>query len=205
MASSLSSDSKHQRTDDLSPSASSGPQVSHDDDGQPTKRQCLDSEARARPDPEDSSSVAFVGLGAMGTHLARHLHGYSLSQLGRPALVWNRSPDKALQHATAHGTEAAGALSELRCCGVLCLCLPTTAHVQQVLDEVPLRPGALVIDCTSGDPEQTRALAARLAGRGVRFVDAPVSGGPKGAAAGSVTRGPRFCLTMLLDVHVLNT
>ena len=104
MASSLSSDSKHQRTDDLSPSASSGPQVSHDDDGQPTKRQCLDSEARARPDPEDSSSVAFVGLGAMGTHLARHLHGYSLSQLGRPALVWNRSPDKALQHATAHGT-----------------------------------------------------------------------------------------------------
>lgn len=131
--------------------------------------------------------VAFVGLGAMGAHLARHLHGLSLSQGGRPALVWNRTPEKALQHAAAHGTVAATSLGELKDASVVCLCLPTTMHVKEVLDQVPLQPGTLVIDVTSGDPEQTSALAAQLATRGVRFVDAPVSGGPKGAAAGSVT------------------
>ena len=61
-------------------------------------------------------------------------------------------------------------------------------HVEQVLNDVPLQPGSLVIDCTSGDPVHTQALAARLLSeRGIRFTDAPVSGGPTGAAAGTVT------------------
>ena len=46
-----------------------------------------------------AKEAAFVGLGAMGTHLARHLHTVSLAQLGKPALVWNRTPEKAQQHA----------------------------------------------------------------------------------------------------------
>ena len=62
------------------------------------------------------------------------------------------------------------------------------SHVEQVLNDVPLQPGSLVIDCTSGDPVHTQALAARLLSeRGIRFTDAPVSGGPTGAAAGTVT------------------
>ena len=138
---------------------------------------------------EATKEVAFVGLGNMGSHLARHLHAYSQTHLdGRPALVYNRTHEKAVNHAKAHGTVAVESLSELKRCSVLCLCLPTTSHVEQVLSEVPLAPGSLVIDCTSGDPEQTREMAARLLGdRGIRFVDAPVSGGPKGADAGTVT------------------
>ena len=132
--------------------------------------------------------VAFVGLGAMGSHLARHLHRFSQEHIGRAAAVWNRSPEKAMLHAEANGTEFARTLAELQDVSVLCLCLPTTEHVEQVLNDVPLQPGSLVIDCTSGDPVHTQALAARLLSeRGIRFTDAPVSGGPTGAAAGTVT------------------
>ena len=129
--------------------------------------------------------VGFAGLGTMGGHLAGHLHRFSTEKHGRPALVWNRSPDKAMAHAKTHGTVSVGSLSQLQCT-ILCLCLPTTSHVEEVLASVPLQPGALVIDMTSGDPEQTRALASKLAERGIRFVDAPVSGGPTGAEAGTV-------------------
>lgn len=136
----------------------------------------------------DAKEVGFVGLGNMGNGLARHLNARSQERYGSPALVWNRTPEKAERHASAFGTKAVGALSDLKRCAVLCLCLPTTAHVEQVLADVPLSPGTLVIDCTSGDPEQTRELAARLLrDRGVRFVDAPVSGGPAGAESGTLT------------------
>jgi len=135
-----------------------------------------------------SKTVGFVGLGAMGAHLAGHLHRFSQEQWGRPALVWNRTLKAAQQHAAAHGTEVAATLAELGRCDVLCLCLPTTAHVAEVIANVPLEPDSLVIDVTSGDPEQTRELAAKLEMvRDVHFVDAPVSGGPKGAEAGTVT------------------
>ena len=129
-----------------------------------------------------------MGLGAMGAHLARHLHTLSLAQSGRPALVWNRSPEKAVRHAEVHGTTAVASLSDLSACTILCLCLSTTADVEAVLAQIPLERGALVIDATSGDPEQTKALAAKLlAERGIRFCDAPVSGGPSGAEAGTCT------------------
>jgi 3-hydroxyisobutyrate dehydrogenase len=69
-------------------------------------------------------------------------------------------------------------------------CLPTSHEVEALLDGgllAALAPGALFIDCTSGDPERSRRIAARLAERGVGFVDAPVSGGVKGAEAGKLT------------------
>jgi len=47
-----------------------------------------------------------------------------------------------------------------------------------------MRRGTMLIDCTSGDPATSRAIAKRLAGHGIAFVDAPVSGGPRGAATG---------------------
>src|SRR5207253_9670693 len=50
-----------------------------------------------------------------------------------------------------------------------------------------LRPGALLLDCTSGDPATSRRIAARLAERHVAFADAPVSGGTNGAEAGTLT------------------
>jgi 3-hydroxyisobutyrate dehydrogenase len=137
---------------------------------------------------DSSAEVGFVGLGAMGSHLARHLHAYSQTRLGRAGVVWNRSAEKAQEHSLKHGTVAVTEVAELSRCRVLAVCLPTTRDVEKVLASIPLKPGSLIIDCTSGDPEHTRSLAATLlAEKGVHFVDAPVSGGPKGAAAGSVT------------------
>lgn len=136
----------------------------------------------------EKKTVGFIGLGAMGSHLARHLHAFSQEQWSQPALVWNRTAEKAQEHAKAHGTQAVSSLAELGRCDVLCLCLPTTAHVAEVLNGVPLNPDSLVIDCTSGDPVQTRELAAKLENvRDIHFVDAPVIGGPKVAEAGTVT------------------
>jgi 3-hydroxyisobutyrate dehydrogenase len=70
--------------------------------------------------------------------------------------------------------------------------LPTSREVAALLDGpdgllAGFRPGALLIDCTSGDPAGSRAIATRLDERGIGFVDAPVSGGVDGAEAGILT------------------
>jgi len=133
--------------------------------------------------------VGFIGLGTMGWHIAAHLQRHSVEQHGRSALVvWNRSPGKALAHAHEHGTTAVDAPEDLHECDVILLCLPTSADVESVLARVPLKPGVLVIDCTSGEPATSRRIATTLHERcGARFVDAPVSGGPKGAHTGTLT------------------
>jgi 3-hydroxyisobutyrate dehydrogenase len=71
-------------------------------------------------------------------------------------------------------------------------CLPNSPEVEALLDgpeglEAGLTQGALLIDLTSGIPAAARRIAARLAKRGVDFVDAPVSGGTAGAEAGTLT------------------
>jgi 3-hydroxyisobutyrate dehydrogenase len=67
--------------------------------------------------------------------------------------------------------------------------MPTSAEVAAVVERMgPLRQKPLLVDCTSGDFQRTRDLAARLRARGGRgVVDAPVSGGPAGAAAGKLS------------------
>jgi 3-hydroxyisobutyrate dehydrogenase len=71
------------------------------------------------------------------------------------------------------------------------LILPDSRVVRRVvLDEgllASMEPGALLIDMSSSDASETRALAGRIAERGVRFLDAPVSGGVVGAQAGTLT------------------
>jgi 3-hydroxyisobutyrate dehydrogenase-like beta-hydroxyacid dehydrogenase len=74
---------------------------------------------------------------------------------------------------------------------VLMLSLPKSAHVELVAFgengiESAARPGLTIIDTTSGEPSTTRRVAARLAESGVRYIDAAVSGGPRGALAGTL-------------------
>ncbi len=76
-------------------------------------------------------------------------------------------------------------------CDVVFLCLPETRHVEAVLFgpegiAEALPAGAMVVDQTSGDPVAARRLAERLSESGVEMVDAPVSGGPEGAEAGTI-------------------
>lgn len=126
--------------------------------------------------------VSWIGLGAMGYPMAGHVAA------GFATRVHNRTADVAARHADEHGSRAVG-LAEAATADVVCTCLPTTVEVGEVAEAVldDLRPGAVWVDATSGDPAASREVAARLAERDVVYVDAPVSGGTDGAAAGTLT------------------
>jgi 3-hydroxyisobutyrate dehydrogenase len=128
--------------------------------------------------------VGFIGLGAIGTPMARHV------AQAFDTVVWNRTTAKAGAFARDHGATAAATSSELvAACAVVITCLPTSKEVAAVIAAAgdAWRPGQLLIDATSGDPAGSRGNAATLATRGVAFVDAPVSGGVAGAERGKLT------------------
>jgi 3-hydroxyisobutyrate dehydrogenase len=131
--------------------------------------------------------IAFLGLGAIGRPMAARLA--RLHQL----TVWNRTADRARTFATEHDARAADSPRDAASgAEVVITCLPTSQDVERLLDgpdglEAGLARGALFLDCTSGDATTSRRIAARLAGKGVAFADAPVSGGTNGAAAGTLT------------------
>lgn len=145
---------------------------------------------------------AFLGLGTMGAHMAANLCAAPNVTLS----VWNRDEAVAQRHAEQHGSRACATVEEAtRGADFVFVCLPTTAVVADVAKRIARGPKGkrekpvLVVDCTSGDPEESRVLAATLLGdkdgkgdkggaeAGLVYVDAPVSGGPKGAEAGSLT------------------
>ncbi len=132
--------------------------------------------------------VAFGGLGLLGRPMAARLA--SAHQL----TVWNRTGAVAEQFATAYPGVATAATPRELAVGAdaVVLCLSTTAAVREILDGTEglisgLKPGAIVIDCTSGDPAESRRIAELLASHGVRYADAPVSGGPPMAERGALT------------------
>ena len=125
-------------------------------------------------------SVSVFGLGLMGRPIARTL-------IARGVLVqgWNRSP--LAQKLTA-GIPLAPSLQEAADADVCLLMLADSAAVAAVLGQLEgsLRAGQTVLDMGTSDPDSSRAHAERLAAKGIRWVDAPVSGGPEGAAAGAL-------------------
>ena len=131
--------------------------------------------------------AAFLGLGVMGWPMAVHVaRQHDLT-------VWNRTETRAKAFAAEHKARAAGTAAEaVAGAEVVLTCLPTSREVESLLDgpggiETGLSRGALVLDCTSGDPATSRRIAARLADHGVAFADAPVSGGTNGAEAATLT------------------
>jgi 3-hydroxyisobutyrate dehydrogenase len=135
------------------------------------------------------TNVGFVGLGHMGGALAARLASQSDGQI--ELYVFDLDPARVAQ-ACAAGARAARSIAQLASeSEVVITCLPTSAHVKSVVHgqhglAAALTPGSLVIDCTSGEPAVTRELAAELSARGIGLVDAPVSGGPQAAAAGTI-------------------
>jgi len=135
------------------------------------------------------SAVGFVGLGNMGGALAARLASQRDGQL--ELYVFDLDQARVAEAGLA-GARAARSLSDLASrCEVVITCLPTSAHVKSVVSGegglgATLAPGSLIIDCTSGEPAVTRELAAELSARGIGLVDAPVSGGPQAAAAGTI-------------------
>ncbi|QPF33314.1 NAD(P)-dependent oxidoreductase [Acinetobacter lwoffii] len=126
-------------------------------------------------------SVAFISLGAMGFRMAAHL-----PKQFDTVYVWNRSFNKAEQHAAEYGTQAV-TLEQAVQADVIFSCLPTSADVERLLENLPLKSGSVWVDCTSGVPDSAQKLAAQLAEHGVIFLDAPVSGQTIGAENGTLT------------------
>jgi 3-hydroxyisobutyrate dehydrogenase len=127
----------------------------------------------------------------MAGHLMRHNveGGDSRSKV----YVWNRTQSKALEHAKEFGTISTSSSSELvEKCDFVFMCLPNSKVVEDVIDSImtrnsKLKGGKIFIDCTSGDPAITRMCSKKLRNANAYLVDAPVSGGPKGAKNGTLT------------------
>jgi len=134
------------------------------------------------------TTVAFLGLGAIGTPMARHLAvpEFSLS-------VWNRTAAKATAFAAEFAVRAAATPAEAaRGTDIVITCLPSSREVEELMDGpngvlAGMAKGSVLVDCTSGDPAKSRRIAARLAERGIGFLDAPVSGGVAGAEIATLT------------------
>jgi 3-hydroxyisobutyrate dehydrogenase len=129
-------------------------------------------------------SAGFVGLGAMGLGMARNLHKHQL--LGA---VWNRTAKKAQDLARETGCKAVDQPAELAALAdVIVSCVSADADVLAVVDALlpTIRPGTIVIDCSTISADTARSAAHRLRERGAQFLDAPVSGGVEGARDGTL-------------------
>ena len=128
-----------------------------------------------------SKQIGMIGLGLMGTALTERLleHGYRV-------FVWNRSRDKA-DPLIARG--ATWCDDPIAACERVVVSLYTSEIVGQVLEQMQhgLRAGQIIVDTTTGEPEQTAALGARLAAKGVRYLDAPISGSSEQTRRGEAT------------------
>ena len=131
--------------------------------------------------------VGFIGLGIMGMGMARNLR-----KAGFELQVWNRTASKAealvAEGATVGATPAAVAANS----DIIITCVSDTPDVEKVIlgeDGVihGVKAGALVIDCSTISPQATQTIAAKLAERGVKMLDAPISGGSEGAAKGTLS------------------
>ncbi|WP_371233892.1 NAD(P)-dependent oxidoreductase [Pseudomonas sp. QE6] len=132
-------------------------------------------------------SIAFAGLGLMGVPMSRRLLA-----AGYPLTVWNRSAGKRELLA---GEGALTVETPAQLCTdaeVVMLCLADTAAVREVVFGAggiveSARAGQVLVDFSSLEPAATREMAAELEARtGMRWVDAPVSGGTPGAEAGTL-------------------
>ncbi len=128
--------------------------------------------------------VGFIGLGKMGRPMTQRLlaAGYTVH-------VFNRSRG-AVDALVAEGAKAAGSAAEVaQRADVVMTALPTPDSVQSVFAEVTAaaRSGQIYIDHSTVSPGLNRTCAEQLKSRGANFLDAPVSGGPAGAQAGTLT------------------
>lgn len=114
-----------------------------------------------------------------------------IATAGFPLTVWNRTVERTQEFTRDRGVRAGNSVADaVSGADVVVTCLSTSADVASLLDAdvvSAFAAGATLVDCTSGDPATSRRLATRLRERGIAFIDAPVSGGVKGAQEGTLT------------------
>ena len=132
-------------------------------------------------------TIGFIGLGAMGSRMVRHIRH------AEQILVHDVDIDRTRVLAAEIGARPVAALKDFAQADIVILMLPDSDAVDQVFRAEGeaallsvLRPGALVIDMGSSTPTRTVENARIAHARGIRFIDAPVSGGVGGAQAASL-------------------
>jgi 3-hydroxyisobutyrate dehydrogenase len=128
--------------------------------------------------------VGFIGLGAMGLPMARHL-----VEAGHEVTVASRSRGP-IDEAVALGARDGGEPRRVvEASEVTVLCVPNSPEVIEVLDAAlpALGPGRIMVDTSTIDPAVERAQHARVTERGARYLEAPLSGGTAGAQQGTLT------------------
>lgn len=129
--------------------------------------------------------LGYVGLGNMGGALNRRL------MRAHKMRVYDVNPN-AMEAFAQDGAIPTQDLASLAAeSDMVMTCLPTSQHVEQAVFgdgglAEGLKPGSILADMTTGDPVMTRDMATRLADKGITLIDAPVSGGPHGANAGTI-------------------
>ena len=129
--------------------------------------------------------VGFIGVGNMGCALASRLIGKI------PLTVFDKDM-KRLDVWDQDGVTVAKDLRDLAIGSeVVLTCLPTSNEVKSIVlgkngISSYLAPGSLIVDMTSGDPAVTREISELILKNKIEFIDAPVSGGPRGAREGTI-------------------
>jgi 3-hydroxyisobutyrate dehydrogenase len=129
-------------------------------------------------------NIGFIGLGAMGLPMARHLldagHSVTVASRSRPPI------EAAVAAGAREGDGSAGVVAAN---DVTILCVPNSPDVVGVVDAAlpALGKGKIVVDCSTIDPEVERQQHERVAATGARYLEAPLSGGTVGAEKGTLT------------------
>lgn len=119
--------------------------------------------------------IGFIGLGAMGRHMAANLQ-----RAGHQLQVYDQ---RKVEDFPQQKNSVADAI---RGCEVLFTSLPGPAEVEAISNEASLGEGAVWFDTSTNSPKVIRAIHAKLQNKRIHFLDAPVSGGPKGAESGKL-------------------
>lgn len=133
-----------------------------------------------------SATVAFIGLGNMGTPMARRL-----IDAGHEVRGFDLAEDARTRLTEAGGTAVASAVDAVQGAELVILMLPNSDIVEAAVSGDggilgAVAPNTLIVDMSSSEPMRTRELAATVAAGGARLIDAPVSGGVIGAVNGTL-------------------
>ncbi|MHC4982598.1 MAG: NAD(P)-dependent oxidoreductase [Planctomycetota bacterium] len=134
------------------------------------------------------AQVGFIGLGIMGTPMA-----HNILKAGFELTVFNRTPAKCQSLQAAGASVAASPAQVAEAAEIVLSCVTASQDVLKVvLDRergviAGVRPGSVVIDCSTVSPQVAGKCSSALGEKGAGFLDAPVSGGDVGARAGTLS------------------
>lgn len=134
-----------------------------------------------------TTKIVFIGLGNMGLPMAQNL-----ARAGHAVTGFDLMPASVQQFVASGGLSSDDQAAAIAAADIVITMLPASRHVQGAyLGDTGIlthaKPGALLVDCSTIAPEVSREVAEAAAARGLRMIDAPVSGGTAGAAGGTLT------------------